>query len=195
MDQHSTPKSSNSEVHELRYRISQLEHLVVQNSLNNNSSSIGLNNSSLPSNSTHLHTPHGLIDRVNELEGLLAASEHDNDNLKRHLELLHVERNRQEVQLLERVFRTDTEKKDLLHEKELLQVKLTKAQQKLENIQDYINDLPSQDELDEARANVTNLQEENQLLEGKLERMSEHVKVLQKDGMSLESALRRAELK
>jgi hypothetical protein len=188
-----TPKSNNSEVHELRYRISQLEHLVVQNSLNNTNVS---NNTSLPSNSySLLNTQQGLIDRVNELEGLLAASELDNENLKKHLELLNVERNRSEVQLLEKVFRTESDKNDLQHENQLIQIKLVKAQQKLSNIQDYINDLPSQDELDEARKMGLELQEDNQLLEGKLDRMLDNVKSLQKERILLENALQQAELK
>jgi chromosome segregation ATPase len=189
-----TPKSTaTGDIHELRYRISQLEHLIVNN--NSSSSSLGSSqihhhqNNSLPSNSTQLHTPHGLIQRVNELEGLLAASESQNNVLLRRLDELNAEKNRQEVLLLEKLFYKDREMKDLREDHTLLELRFQKNEVKLENIKEYINGLPCQEELDEARAIISKLEEDNHLLEGKVGRMEQQILNLQKDLLEKEKAL------
>jgi len=185
-----TPKSSNNEIHELRYRISQLEHLIVNASL-----STTLNHSSLPSNSTLLNTPHGLVERVNELEGLLTASELDNKSIRNELELMKVEKNRQEVILLEKLYKKDSELRDLEHGYNLLEVKYNKSETRIKNIQEYMKDLPCHEELQEAQSIITNLQEENQILNGKISRMTELIRNLRQEVLDKQKTVQDAQIK
>jgi len=189
----STPKSSSTgDIHELRYRISQLEHLIATSSLNSNNS---FETSSLPSNSSALRTPHGLIQRVNELEGLLAASEGENRVLVQNLEQLTAEKNRGEVALLEKLFQKDIELKDVKEDLRLTNVKLQKASTKLENVKDYINGLPCQEELDEAKSIINKLEDDNRLLETKVRRMKEQISKVQVDLLEKEKILSDAEVR
>lgn len=154
-----TPKSAHTELHDLRYRISQLEHLFVNASINSSQC-----NNSLSSDLRSVQTQHELIERISDLEGLLAASELENKNLRQNLSVLDMDKKRDDVILLEKLYAKDQEVQRFQNEVHLLQTKLGKAEKMVENVKEYINTLPSQEELDEAKDTVARLESDNHVL-------------------------------
>ena len=163
------------EVDDLKYRISQLEHLVITASLHNTT----VSSSSNP-NASRL-TTHGLIERVSQLESLLAASELDNRRLNQEIELLNATQQKLKVNFLEKIREKDLVISDLQQNMELLAVKLSKSQKKLETIEEYVNTLPSQEELDEAKDCISRYETENNLLHDKVDRMTLQLNETQRD--------------
>jgi len=132
---------------------------------------------------------------VNQLEGLLAASEAEVGALREALRNPRVERNRGEVALLERVFRKEGEVKESQAVVSLLQVKLGKAEGRLGHLTEYVQSLPSQEELEEARGEVATLQGERDVLQGQLGRMWEAAEGLRRDLGTLEREKRALEIR
>jgi hypothetical protein len=175
-------KTHPSEVEDLKYRISQLEHLVITSSLQNTTLS-----SSANPNSSRL-TNHGLIERVSQLESLLAASELDNQRLNREIELLSASRHELKVDFLEKLREKDLVISDLEQSMELLQVKLSKTEQRLHTVGEYINTLPAQEELDEAKEIISRFETDNHLLQNKVDSMRLQLNDLQKEYLDKETA-------
>ncbi|ODN01833.1 Centrosomal protein of 85 kDa-like [Orchesella cincta] len=172
-----TPKSVNGDLHDLRYRISQLEHLFVNSSLNSS-----LTASSLPTSELRtLQTQHELIERISGLEGLLAASELENQNLRQVIAVLEMDKKRDDVILLEKLYAKDKEVQRLQNEVSLLETKLGKSERMIENVKDYINTLPAQDEVDEAKDAIVRLESDNHVLSQKVEVLEGQVKEQQKE--------------
>ncbi|CAL8102125.1 unnamed protein product [Orchesella dallaii] len=172
-----TPKTANGDLHDLRYRISQLEHLFVNASLNSS-----LTPSSLPSSELRsLQTQHGLIERISDLEGLLAASELENQNLRQSIAVLEMDKKRDDVILLEKLYAKDKEVQRLQNERSLLETKLGKSERMIENVKGYINTLPAQDEVDEAKDVIVRLESDNHVLNQKVDALERHLKEQQKE--------------
>jgi len=159
-----------TEVDELKHRISQLEHLVV---------SATLSAPSFMDKSTTRLTPHGLIQRVSQLESLLAASELDNQRLERELQLLNASKQEQEFESFRNIKERDLRIKNVEQDMELLNVKLTKATKKLSSMEEYIHTLPSQQELDDLKQELSKCQVENDLLQDKVDRLEVSLNVTQ----------------
>lgn len=151
-----------SEVDELKNRISQLENLVV---------SATLSAPSFIDKTTSRLTHHGLLQRVSQLESLLAASELDNQRLEREIQLLNASKQEQEYESFRNVKEKDLRIKNLEQDLELANVRLTKSSKKLGSMEAYIVTLPSQQELDDAKGALKNLHLENDSLQNKLERL------------------------
>lgn len=162
-----TPKAgskNNSDLRDLQFRISQLEHLFVSTSLNSS-----LPNNSLPSSSPlQEQTQNALIERISDLEGLLAASELENTTLRQQISVINMDKKRDDLILLEKLYAKDREVQRLQNERSLVEAKLQKAERALENVKEYINTLPSQDELDEAKDSITVLESDNHVLRQKV---------------------------
>lgn len=162
-----TPKAgskNNSDLRDLQFRISQLEHLFVSTSLNSS-----LPNNSLPSSSPlQEQTQNALIERISDLEGLLAASELENTTLRQQISVINMDKKRDDLILLEKLYAKDREVQRLQNETSLVEAKLQKAERALENVKEYINTLPSQDELDEAKDSITVLESDNHVLRQKV---------------------------
>lgn len=174
-----TPKApgKGSELRALQYRISQLEHLFVTTSLN----SPTVNSSLSSSDPLSLQTHHGLIERISDLEGLLAASELENKNLRQELAVMDMDKKRDDVILLEKLYSKDRDVERLQNEVHLLEEKLKKSERAIENVKEYINTLPSQDELDEAKDTATRLESDNHVLLQKVRCLEGRVKEQEKD--------------
>jgi len=182
-----TPTSSGrNDLHDLQYRISQLEHLFVNSTLNTgdrygdqtngNGNFAQEETDSLPE-----LTQQTFINRVSALENLLAASELDNKNLQKQLHDVTVEQNKTEFNLLEKIYAKELEITELQKSVSLLNVKLSKSEARLEHVKDYILKLPSVEELDESQKQLKLLEDENNLLKCKNERISEKNQELQKE--------------
>lgn len=168
-----TPKAgsnNNNELHDLRYRISQLEHLLVNATINASFSNNPNGNGNPFSSSVEPRgeqTQHELVSRISDLEGLLAASELENQHLRQELAVFDMDKKRDDVILLEKLYAKDKEVQRLENEVRLLETKLGKAERMLENVKEYINVLPSQDELDEAKETIVKLESDNHVLHQK----------------------------
>ena len=191
-----TPKAgskNNNDLHDLRYRISQLEHLFVNATINststpNNGSFNGKGNGNsfyypVSDELRSISTQHELISRISDLEGLLAASELENQHLRQDLAVLDMDKKRDDVILLEKLYAKDKEVQRLENEVKLLQTKLGKAERMMENVKEYINTLPAQEEVDEAKEMIVRLEADNHVLSQKGSSLEGQLKAQQKELM------------
>jgi len=158
---HYETQNQQDDVEELKSRISQLENLVVTSTLHT---------SSFLDPSTTRLSQQGLIQRVGQLESLLAASELDNQRLEREVQLLNASKQECEGDFFRSIKERDLRLKDLEQDIELLSVRLAKSTKTIASMEEYINTLPSQEELDDANHALSKSYVEIDLLQDKVDR-------------------------
>ncbi|CAG7731551.1 unnamed protein product [Allacma fusca] len=179
--------SQDTELEEMRYRISQLEHLVISKTIESSF------NTSLPSNATY--TQEVIIERISHLETLLAASELDNKRLNEQIVLLQTAMKRLHVENQEKLKEKNIEIVDIKLQSDLYMKKNEVNERKLKSIETYINTLPSEEELSTANLKIKKLEQNVNELRSKVERVEGRAKVLQTELFQKEKCLQDALMK